>query len=236
MRLEQQRSPRRRPPGRSIFDEQMTGRCRALPLGVLPLTCLRPNEVRLAKLADLDLAHGSILLSNPKGEGSWAAPDYAPLPIAARSAVVDFLADHDVPAGREVRVADPSAEGQPRTGPRPLVRHASAETQGRHSREERREVSRLEDDAGYLPTDVQGPRASIEAVSRALRHHHTKTTESYYGRIRPDHVSLRLNGCCQVQGYTQRERTAPVGIRTGSGWGPDGPIPDLGSRHTNPAG
>lgn len=40
-----------------------------------PATGLRPKEIRLSRLEDLDVNRGRILVSHPKGEGSWAAPD-----------------------------------------------------------------------------------------------------------------------------------------------------------------
>src|SRR3989442_9901116 len=62
-------------------------------IGTLPYTGLRPKEVRLAKLADVDLTKGLILVSAPKGDGSWAAPDFARIPPVARQAFADFLAE-----------------------------------------------------------------------------------------------------------------------------------------------
>src|SRR3990172_9699547 len=59
----------------------------------LPATGLRPKEIRLARLRDLELDKGRILVSHPKGEGSWAAPDYAPILSFAREAVLDYLAE-----------------------------------------------------------------------------------------------------------------------------------------------
>ncbi len=58
-------------------------------LAFLPNTGLRRKELRLARLKDLDLARGRILVSHPKGEGSWAAPDYAPVPAFVRPTVED---------------------------------------------------------------------------------------------------------------------------------------------------
>ena len=59
----------------------------------LPATGLRPKEIRLARLRDLELDKGRILVSHPKGEGSWAAADYAPILSFAREAVTDYLVE-----------------------------------------------------------------------------------------------------------------------------------------------
>src|SRR2546428_2776745 len=57
----------------------------------LPATGLRRKEIRLARLKDLDLAKGRILVAHPKGEGSLAAPDYGPVPAFVHPALEDFL-------------------------------------------------------------------------------------------------------------------------------------------------
>ena len=62
-------------------------------IGALPFTGLRPREIRLAKLDDVDLANGLWLVSSPKGEGRWAAPGFARIPPIAQQAVADFLAE-----------------------------------------------------------------------------------------------------------------------------------------------
>ena len=64
-------------------------------VGVLPFTGLRPKEVRLARIQDVDLARRRILVALPKGEGKWAAADFAPIGEPALPAFEDFLAERE---------------------------------------------------------------------------------------------------------------------------------------------
>lgn len=61
----------------------------------LPASGLRPKDIRLAQLTDLDTARWRILVSHPKGEGSWAAQDYAPVLAPAHQATIDYLAERE---------------------------------------------------------------------------------------------------------------------------------------------
>ena len=54
---------------------------------------LPPKEFRLARLKDMDLVRGRSLVAHPKGEGAWAAQDFAPVPKAVRPIVEDSLPD-----------------------------------------------------------------------------------------------------------------------------------------------
>src|SRR5207245_10629147 len=56
---------------------------------------------RLANVEDLARTRARTLVSSPKGDGSWAAQDFAPIPAAAKPAVEDFLADRDAYLGGE---------------------------------------------------------------------------------------------------------------------------------------
>jgi len=67
-----------------------------LLVSLLPDTGLRPKEVRLAKLADVDLRRERIRVSAPKGEGSWASKHRdAPLSAAARAGLADFFVERE---------------------------------------------------------------------------------------------------------------------------------------------
>ncbi len=148
----------------------------------LPATGLRPKEVRLARLADLDMARSRLLVSHPKGEGSWAAPDYAPVLPFAREAVADFLAAREAYLGGETcEVLIPYRRVSGDLGPwsEAMLRKLKAEMERAsgvrfHLRTLRPTFAQTAKDAGV----------PIEAVSRALRHSSTRTTEAYYARMR----------------------------------------------------
>jgi integrase/recombinase XerD len=148
----------------------------------LSATGLRPKEIRLARLRDLELAKGRILVSHPKGEGSWAAADYAPILSFAREAVLDFLVEREA-----------YLRGEPCEALIPY-RRVSGEIGPWSEAMLRKLKARMERESGVRfhlrtlrPTFAQtakDARVSIEAVSRALRHGSTRTTEAYYARIR----------------------------------------------------
>jgi len=60
-------------------------------VNVLPFCGLRPKEIRLARLQDVDTTRWTILVSHPKGEGAWAGVEIAPILPPARQAVRDFI-------------------------------------------------------------------------------------------------------------------------------------------------
>ncbi len=180
--------------------EGWPGAVARLLVALLPASGLRPKEIRLARIKDLELGKGRILVAHPKGEGSWAAPDYAPVPPAARPAVEDFLAEREAYlAGAECAWLVPYRRVSGEIGPwsEAMLRKLKAElAQGSGV------VFSLRT---FRPTFAQNAKdqgASIEAVSRALRHTSTRTTEAYYARIRADdafHEIERAFGRPQVR-------------------------------------
>ena len=156
-------------------------------IGTLPYTGLRPKEIRLARLSDVDLSRGRILVSHPKGEGSWAAEDFAPLPPAARPAVEDYLAERETYLrGEECEWLIPLRKDNLGQAMGPWsdahLRKLKADLQER-SGVRFRGLKTLRATFAQVAVDRGAP---IEAVSRALRHRTTKTTEAYYARIRAD--------------------------------------------------
>ena len=150
----------------------------------LPGTALRPKEIRTAKLADLDTARWRTLVSDPKGAGTWAAPDYAPVLPFAREAAMDFLAERaDYLNGKTCEALLPYRRVSGEIGPwsaamlRKLKAGLERKSGVRFSLKTfRATFAQLAKDAGV----------GIEAVSRALRHSSTITTERFYARIRAD--------------------------------------------------
>ena len=153
------------------------------PLG----TGLRPKELRLARLVDLDLGRGRIRVSHPKGEGSWAAQENAPIVGAAREKAREFVderADFLRSKGFDPAKVEPLIPFLRKSGavdywPAALLRKVKAEIERIsgvrfHLKTFRATFAQIAKDNG----------ASIEAVSRGLRHHTTRTTEMFYARMR----------------------------------------------------
>lgn len=160
-------------------------------MAFLPATGLRPKEIRLAQSRDLELDKGRILVSHPKGEGSWAAPDFAPILAFAREAVADFLVERIAYLeGRECEWLIPYRRVSGEIGPwsAAMLRKLKAEIQERSGvsfkglKTFRATFAQRAIDAG----------ARTDAVSRAMRHASTKTTEAYYARIRADHAFAEI--------------------------------------------
>jgi len=149
-----------------------------------PATGLRPKELRLARLEDLDVSRWRILVSHPKGEGSWAAPDYAPVLPMGRQAALDFLVEREAYLkGESCDALIPYHRVGGDIGPwsGAMLRKLKAEIEEKsgirfHLKTFRATFAQIAKDAGV----------SIEAVGRAMRHKTTKTTERFYARIRAD--------------------------------------------------
>jgi len=150
----------------------------------LPASGLRPKEIRLARLKDLDLATWTISVAHPKGEGAWApAGNVAPILPSAQQATLDyleerkaFLAGTDHEALLPFRRWDGPLDYWPEASLRKLKGEIVRASGVRFS------LKTLRATFAQLAKDHGAP---IEAVSRALRHGSTKTTETYYARIRP---------------------------------------------------
>jgi integrase/recombinase XerD len=164
---------------------------------------LRPKELRLAQLEDLDLPRGRIRVSHPKGEGAWAAQAYAPILGTAREAVREFLeerADYLSSRGFDVSKVEHLVpyvrkDGRVESWPEAMLRKLKGELERVsgvrfHLKTFRATFAQLAKDNG----------ASIEAVSRALRHASTKTTEAYYARIRGEAAFRELETAWERMG------------------------------------
>lgn len=168
---------------------------------------LRRSELRRARLQDLDIDQWKILVAHPKGETRYAPEGTAPILPPARQTVLDFLKareeylheDEDCLHEDEDRLHEHDvAECEP------LVPRIY--TSGKVDYWTDGMWGGLKDKAqrhAGIPFRVQYLRAtfgqmakdrgaSIESVSRALRHKTTKTTELYYARIRSEDAFREL--------------------------------------------
>ena len=149
-------------------------------------TGLRPKELRLAGLSDLDLQRWTLTVRHPKGEGTWAAdgervrlfPDVRPL-------VLDYL------GSRKTRIRELDLD------PGKVEALFPNEKGGYYTdagwRMARYKVYRgIGVDANYkvlrasFAQRLKDNGAPIENVSAALRHKTVATTERFYARVRTD--------------------------------------------------
>ncbi len=149
---------------------------------------LRRSELRLSRLEDLRLDTWTILVAHPKGESSWAAAAPAQILPPARDTVREFLRERR----RYLRASGVSScealvpkisngvAGYWTDGMWGKVKAAAVEWSGIRFR-----IQALRATFGQMSIDW-GCR--LDAVSRALRHKTTRTTELYYARIRSDHA------------------------------------------------
>ena len=149
-------------------------------------TGLRPKELRLAALRDLDLQRWILTIRHPKGEGAWAVDgERVRLFPEVRPFVLDYI---DFRAVR-VRELDVDPAGVEALFPN--------ERGGYYSepgwRMARYKVFRsLGIDANYkvlrasFAQKLKDRGAPIENVSVALRHQTVVTTEQFYARVRTD--------------------------------------------------
>jgi integrase len=149
---------------------------------------LRRSELRRARLEDLSIDTWTIVVTHPKGESSWAVAAPAQILLPARATVLKFLKD------REHYLADSGITCCEALVPKVADGIADYWTDGMwgkiKAKAERRSgikfrIQTLRATFGQMCIDW-GSRP--DAVSRALRHKTTRTTELYYARIRPDHA------------------------------------------------
>jgi len=154
---------------------------------------LRRSELRRARLEDLSVDTWTIVVAHPKGESSWAVASPARILQPARETVVVFLKE------RNQYLADAGIESCEALVPKVSEGAAGYWTDGMWGKIKaeaerwsgiRFRIQTLRATFGQMCIDW-GSRP--DAVSRALRHKTTRTTELYYARIRPDHAFRLLD-------------------------------------------
>ena len=159
----------------------------------LPATGLRPKEVRLSRFEDLDLDSWTVGIAHPKGEGSWASSgNRAVILPEAEQATEDFLRDRAAHiSGRTCELLIPTSWPDDDQGFKPW-----SEASLRKIVSELVKLSgvrfSLKDFRSTFGQNAKDHGVSIEAVSRAMRHASTVTTERYYARMRPQSAFREL--------------------------------------------
>lgn len=155
---------------------------------------LRRSELRRARITDLDTGDWTIVVVHPKGENSWASKGIATILTPARQQVTAFLEErrtylleHNVDEHEALvpRVYKDGTVGYFTDAMWGLMKDNAQRYAGMPFKMQqlRASFAQMCKDRG----------ASIEAVSRALRHRTTKTTEIYYARIRPEAAFRELD-------------------------------------------
>ena len=154
---------------------------------------LRRSELRRARLVDLRIDDWTIIVAHPKGESSWAIAAPAKILPPARETVVEFLEE------RNRYLADAGIESCEALVPQitdGVHGYWTDAMWGKVKAEAQRvsgikfRIQTLRATFGQMCIDWGG---RPDAVSRALRHKTTRTTELYYARIRPDHAFRLLD-------------------------------------------
>lgn len=157
-------------------------------------TALRPKEIRLQEQACIDTRKNAGIVCHPKGEGKYAAAHTAPFVIdgAAERALADFLPERAKFLDGETsnllipyRKFDGRLAAWPESSLRKLMSDLT-KASGVHAslQEFRATFGQRAIDSG----------ASVQAVSRCMRHKTTVTTERYYARMRPDDAMNEVRG------------------------------------------
>jgi integrase len=174
---------------------------------------LRRSELRRTRLKDLDTDSWTILVAHPKGESRWAVASPAQILPPARSTVIDFLKKRD-------RYLSASGVGESEAlVPKVTERVADYWTDGMWGK-----IKAKAEKWSGIKFRIQTLRATFgqmcidwgcrpDAVSRALRHKTTRTTELYYARIRADHAFRLLE---QEYDSTHPAKDPPVEAEDGS--------------------
>jgi integrase/recombinase XerD len=170
----------------------------SLGLGIVALglaTGCRPKEIRMAHLEDLDLKRGIFYLRHPKGEGSWASPQWI---SNVREDLAPFLRQyllaretHLTSKGvKEHHALFPAVGYGNRTG----IYTASNLNRIKRNLEERTgvefRIKNLRPNMAIQTVDMDP--TLLNDVSSQLRHESPKTTSRYYAEIKVDKAGERL--------------------------------------------
>ena len=169
-----------------------------LGLGIVALglaTGCRPKEIRMAHLEDLDLKKGRFYVRYPKGEGSWASPQWISI---VREDLTPFLErylhareEHLARKGvKEHHALFPAVGYGNKTGfyTASNLNRIKRNLEGRTGVEFR--IKDLRPTMASLTVDMDP--MLLNDVSSQLRHESTKTTTRYYAEIKVDKAGERL--------------------------------------------
>ena len=162
---------------------------------------LRPSELRLAKLKDLDLSRMEITVSCPKGMKRWTnGTEASPVMNGCELALEAYLKKRDEML-REAGIDEHEALFPFRSQNGKVGYWSSAMWSKLKCQLELASGIRFRW-KDFRPTFAQKCKdggANIESVSKAMRHKDTKTTEAYYARIRSESAFSDVRAAWQVR-------------------------------------
>jgi integrase/recombinase XerD len=160
-----------------------------------PYTGLRPSELRKVNVVDLDLATWTMIVKHPKGEGSYGRQRKVGIPEGpVREAFANYLEERrDYLENLDINNnAEPLIplfrKGQ--LGYWPHQYFIWLKSQIERQCGIRFKIKDYRSTYCQLAIDKGAP---LEAVSRVMGHKTTKTTESYYGRMRDEPAIAEVN-------------------------------------------
>ena len=190
--------------------EGWTGEVARMLTAFLPATGLRPSELRLANLEDLDVKNWTLRVRHPKGENNYAKRREVIILPQAREATLRFL---------KARAEHLRTDGIDDAAPLiPSVRNGQAKHYSSNwfrvvkaKVEKEAEVKfKLRD---FRPTFTQmcldRDPTLLSDVSKQLGHSTTRTTEKHYGRIRDRAAFLRLENAFkapETSGFAKNDK------------------------------
>lgn len=159
-------------------------------------TGLRSSELRYAKLRDLSLERLDIVVSHPKGYKRWASgEEVAPIMPGVEPILKDFLqvrANSLREVGLDPQKVDPLFPYISKRGKVGYWNHRMWSKLKCHIELVAGTRFRWKDMRPTFAQQAKDADSPIEAVSKALRHTDTRTTEQYYARIRSETAFSQL--------------------------------------------
>ena len=158
-----------------------------------PYTGVRPSELRRALVQDINVRTWMFYVRHPKGEKKYGEKRTVPILPPARPAVLAFLEARKVGLnGRECDILVPTLRGSAldtysenvwRRIKRNVAERAALPEQDWSLRSFRET---------YCQLNIDRDKNLMSAVSKAMGHGSTNTTEKYYGRIRQEAANNAL--------------------------------------------
>jgi len=176
---------------------------------IYPYTGVRPSELRLAQVEDLDTKSWSLHVRHPKGEGSYGTKRTVPILPPARPAVLRFLKAREDHL-REQRIRSIALVPNTDKGRKDDFFSSNA---FRVMKKRVQEVAgvkfRIKDfRPTYAQMNLDRDPSLLSDVSKFLGHATTKTTEEHYGRIKDRNAFRRLEQAWDAP----NERPAEKGV------------------------
>lgn len=181
-------------------------------------TGLRPSELRLAKMEDLDVRKWRIYVRNPKGGGKYAVNRTVTIMPPYRQEVLEYLREREELIryyGRSgatyliPNLREGSVKGKKGSGPKNVIDTHYSSNHFRELKKEMQDLSginfRLKD---FRPTfatlSVEKDPNLLVDVSAQLGHSNLTTTQRYYAQISAESAGSRLEKAWEKKHISER--------------------------------